>query len=510
MEDKSEKTPVVSAEQTEHKPPTEFNTDKSVEKPKRNILKFEKDLLIYKIFYFGFGGAIGCVFPFLSVYYKQLGFSPNQIGIISGVRPLIGFMSGPVWGSIADRWRIRKMMMLISTFGWLIFLLGIGFVPPAPVTNTKCQLELLQINTTLGLNHSGSNALSSVYKSLNEDQQNKLLEDRGWMFLDAGVIRVFGMVIALVILGEIVQSPLSALSDSGCLEHIGIENVDKYGFQRCWASFGFGLLSLVVGAIITQTRTPVDVCGIDVIFSDYHVAFYFFGGCMVIVIISAFMFSFPQEKAAKADNKPRPNIKHTFKLFMNAHYCSWLVCMFIMGMCNGVIWGFLYWHLENLGASQLVIGLGSVINNVAEIITFFFIFPVIRRVGVFPFMVLGIIGYIARFCVFAYIDNPWLILPVEVLQGFTFAGVWCVLTVYFCNAVPMEMLGTMQGIIHGVYWGLGTGTGSMMGGILVEEFGAQNTFWVFAGVSGFNLITFCIAQKLTKQPAASKYEELSD
>jgi hypothetical protein len=100
------------------------------------------------------------------------------------------------------------------TFGWLIFLLGIGFVPPAPVTNTKCQLELLQINTTLGLNHSGSNALSSVYKSLNEDQQNKLLEDRGWMFLDAGVIRVFGMVIALVILGEIVQSPLSALSDS--------------------------------------------------------------------------------------------------------------------------------------------------------------------------------------------------------------------------------------------------------------------------------------------------------
>jgi hypothetical protein len=58
MEDKSEKTPVVSAEQTEHKPPTEFTTDKSVEKPKRNILKFEKDLLIYNclpFFYMQFG-----------------------------------------------------------------------------------------------------------------------------------------------------------------------------------------------------------------------------------------------------------------------------------------------------------------------------------------------------------------------------------------------------------------------------------------------------------------------
>lgn len=51
--------------------------------------------------------------------------------------------------------------------------------------------------------------------------------------------------------------------------------------------------SLVVGAVINKTRTPVEVCGISVTFSDYHVAFYFFAGCMIIVIISAFMFSFP-------------------------------------------------------------------------------------------------------------------------------------------------------------------------------------------------------------------------
>ncbi|CAC5385820.1 unnamed protein product [Mytilus coruscus] len=508
MENSNEKIPVVSAELQTQKE-TKEEPRKSTE---RSIFKIESDLLIYKLFYFGFGGAIGCVFPFLSVYYKQLGFSPNQIGIISGVRPLIGFMSGPVWGSIADRCRIRKIMMLISTFGWLTFLMGIGFVPPAATTDKNCQIELVFINSTLGLHNtsSGKDALSSVYKKLSKSEQNKLLEDRGWMFVDSQLIRVFGMVIALVILGEIVQSPLSALSDSGCIEHIGMENVDKYGLQRCWASFGFGLLSLVVGAVINKTRDPVEVCGISVTFSNYHVAFYFFGGCMIIVIISAFMFSFPHEKAAKADNKPKPNIKHTFKLFLTPHYCSWLVCMFVMGMCNGVIWAFLYWHMENLGASQLLIGLSSVVNNIAEILTFFVIFPLIRKVGVMPFMILGILGYIARFCVFAFINNPWFILPVEVLQGFTFAGVWCVLTVYFCNAVPMEMLGTLQGIIHGVYWGLGSGTGSMIGGILVEALGAKNTFWVFAGVSGFNLITFSIVQILAKKPEASKYEELID
>lgn len=237
----NEKTPVVGAEHTEHpQKDTEDATSTEKDKPKREIFRFEKDLLIYKIFYFGFGGAIGCVFPFLSVYYKQLGFSPNQIGIISGVRPLIGFMSGPVWGSIADRCRIRKIMMLISTFGWLIFLMGIGFVPPAQITESNCQLVAINANATL-VNNSGHSG-KDLFTKLSENEKDKLLEDRGWMFVNSDLLRVFGMVISLVILGEIVQSPLSALSDSGCLEHIGIENVDKYGFQRCWASFGFGLL----------------------------------------------------------------------------------------------------------------------------------------------------------------------------------------------------------------------------------------------------------------------------
>lgn len=61
----------------------------------------------------------------------------------------------------------------------------------------------------------------------------------------------------------------------------------------------------------------------------------------------------------------------------------------------------------------------------------------------------------------------------------------------------MEMLGTMQGIIHGVYWGLGSGSGFMIGGVLVDQLGAKDTFWIFAGVSGFNLLTFGIVQAVS-------------
>ena len=45
----------------------------------------------------------------------------------------------------------------------------------------------------------------------------------------------------------------------------------------------------------------------------------------------------------------------------------------------------------------------------------------------------------------------WLLLFV----GFTFAGVWSVYIKYLCDSVPSEFLGTLQGFLHGVYWGLG-------------------------------------------------------
>lgn len=51
----------------------------------------------------------------------------------------------------------------------------------------------------------------------------------------------------------------------------------------------------------------------------------------------------------KTSGKPIPAVMGTFKLFCSPHYASWLFVAFFMGVSNGVIWGFLYWHLENLG-----------------------------------------------------------------------------------------------------------------------------------------------------------------
>lgn len=115
-------------------PPASVHAAPSEEDDRRlrrwlDLCHCERHLIAIKVFYFTFIGALGVAIAFTVVFLKQLGLSAFQIGIISGVRPVLGFVSAPVWGSIADRYNIRRILMLFSMFAWLAFYSGLYFVP---------------------------------------------------------------------------------------------------------------------------------------------------------------------------------------------------------------------------------------------------------------------------------------------------------------------------------------------------------------------------------------------
>jgi MFS family permease len=83
-----------------------------------------------------------------------------------------------------------------------------------------------------------------------------------------------------------------------------------------------------------------------------------------------------------------------------------------------------------------------------------------------------------------------------VISGVTFSCIWVSLTAYTAVSVPSASLATVQGILHGVYFGLGNGMGHLIGGLLIGAFGARVTFFGFSGASFIVLILFIIAQKV--------------
>ncbi|NXD10731.1 MFSD6 protein, partial [Nothocercus nigrocapillus] len=114
-------------------PSTETTTvpDEELDWLEKHCVKINNDLLISKVFYFFFYSAYGSLYPLLPVYYKQLGMSPSQSGLLVGIRYFIEFCSAPFWGVVADRFRKGKIVLLFSLLCWVLFNLGIGFVRPA-------------------------------------------------------------------------------------------------------------------------------------------------------------------------------------------------------------------------------------------------------------------------------------------------------------------------------------------------------------------------------------------
>ncbi|PFX26861.1 Major facilitator superfamily domain-containing protein 6 [Stylophora pistillata] len=105
----------------------------------------DKGRWLSKAFYTSFYVAIGALFPYLPVYFKQLRLSSHQNGILIGIRPLIQFCVTPLWGACADRFCKSKGIFLMSVLGWLVsnFLLSL-----VPTTDEPGRCELYNNNNS--------------------------------------------------------------------------------------------------------------------------------------------------------------------------------------------------------------------------------------------------------------------------------------------------------------------------------------------------------------------------
>lgn len=77
-------------------------------------------LFHYKALFFASYGAFGCLMTFLPLYFKQLGLSAAQTGLLVGIRPLCQAIGAPFWGILADKYKRRKTILVLGASAWLI------------------------------------------------------------------------------------------------------------------------------------------------------------------------------------------------------------------------------------------------------------------------------------------------------------------------------------------------------------------------------------------------------
>lgn len=133
---------------------------------------------------------MACFAPFIALYYQELGLSGRQIGLLTGIVPLITMFAASLWGMISDATGRHRLMFMLSLVGTWI--------------------------TVFLISQAGS----------------------------------FTMLIPLVILYALCFAPIVPLVDNAVIDALGKERRGEYGRVRVWGSYGWGLTGALIGGVI--------------------------------------------------------------------------------------------------------------------------------------------------------------------------------------------------------------------------------------------------------------------
>lgn len=140
-------------------------------------------------FYLLYFAAFAFMAPYLVLFYQSLGFDGIQIGLLTGIPPLITLIGAPLGTGLADRTGFHKLIM------------GMGLGVPLFVA-----------------------ILLPSFSS-------------------------FALIFALIILFNIFMSPVSSLSDGATMKMLG-EEKEMYGRVRLGGTIGWGIFVQISGILL--------------------------------------------------------------------------------------------------------------------------------------------------------------------------------------------------------------------------------------------------------------------
>ncbi|KAL9556028.1 hypothetical protein MBANPS3_002086 [Mucor bainieri] len=166
--------------------------------------------------------------------------------------------------------------------------------------------------------------------------------------------------------------------------------------------------------------------------------------------------------------------------------------MMLMGAALNMVVSFLFIYLkQDLGASSSQVGLTGLIGSTTELVFFFYSKDLIRMFGIKSLIILGHLLTIVR--VFAYTIIPKgptganIALGLHLLNGVAFSALWGAGVVQADELAPPSLQATSQGVLAAMYAGVGAGLGSLVGGVIYEQYGCNAMFYTVIALTVISL-----------------------
>ncbi|KAL4170247.1 hypothetical protein KRP22_011150 [Phytophthora ramorum] len=192
--------------------------------------------------------------------------------------------------------------------------------------------------------------------------------------------------------------------------------------------------------------------------------------------------------AHEAEHHEKGELIKSLKAILRQHDVLLLfVIVILAGILGGLIDNLLFLYLFHLsGDNPHIVGVVIAVETLSELPFFFHANKIIERFGTPKCILASLIAYGIRMFTYAFVQHPWLVLPIETLHGLTYGLLLAAFTNYIYGAAPKGTEGTMIGVLFAVQRGIGGGLSTLVGGWIYGALGGR-TMWGIAGFIVFPL-----------------------
>ncbi|KAG5334328.1 MFSD6 protein, partial [Acromyrmex charruanus] len=278
-----------------------------------------------------------------------------------------------------------------------------------------------------------------------------------WLYL---VIRVF--------IG-IIGGTTFAMFEGAVIAILREQEAD-YGLQRIYGSIG-GMISSPLSGVL------IDYASKGKGYTDFRPAFYLYAALKLASGVLMLLINL--EFKAPAKNV----VRDVFTVLRNIETAVLFLACFVLGTAWGYIESFLFWLIQDLGGSRSLMGITVAVGGIAGIPLLALSGPIISKIGHANVLFIGFVFYAIRLCGYSLIYDPWLTLIFEALESVTTSLSFTAAVTYAAKLSTTSTDSSIQGLLGGVYYGVGKGSGSLIGGYLMKFFGTRPTYQIFAVVT---------------------------
>ncbi|XP_077356880.1 major facilitator superfamily domain-containing protein 6-like [Festucalex cinctus] len=508
---------------------------------KTKQINIKQTLVLARAFHFLHSCAKSCLLPFLTLYFRQLGLTPEMTGIIMGTKHLISLLWQPLASLLARIYNRRRVVINGSVVCSAVVALVVLLFPPVdlqahinacngsnvrstpspvephpqvtfPANGTSAavgrssQRPVIRTNSTAEVKDKSSVEFHTTTRALVRQKKSQIKRDTeehkeegqlGFLSSLKGMDvqhQLFFLILITVSVWELVAAPLEWTADDGLYDYLDFADAsDRYSSAGVWPLLGAACG--VGGAGLLVSRLNCLIAGHT---SRSAAHFFCYAGASALALpVTAFLPLYRNKHHGKA-NRLLKAIR-LVRGSRRALLCA--VTALLVGVSRSAVDNFLLWQMQDHGSSELHMGVCLSLALLSQATFPPLAVRLTRLLSSGKVLALGGATLGLQCLYYSFLWGPWAALPAQLVSCLSGGAFWWAVKSQSDDVATPGSERSVKRLYDALSLDLGSALGSLAGGYVVRWCGLA---WLFRGVA-VALTLWCICLPMLQWNAPHQY-----